>query len=93
MAGKLLDLELEMGDQRFRAGIHRLGASRSPSAEAERMMDRDDFMQVGNRFLQLSRRNSVCTACRHRAVSYRLIRSIGKLLRLHNRKKIVAGFG
>ena len=38
MAGKLLDLELEMGDQRFRAGIHRLGASRSPSAEAERMM-------------------------------------------------------
>ena len=27
MAGKLLDLELEMGDQRFRAGIHRLGAS------------------------------------------------------------------
>ena len=29
LPAKLLDLELEMGDQRFRAGVHRLGASRN----------------------------------------------------------------
>jgi hypothetical protein len=32
MAAKLLDLELDMGDQRFRAGIHRLGASRETNS-------------------------------------------------------------
>src|ERR1035437_2658561 len=38
----------------------------------------------GKRFLHASRMKSVCATWRHRAVSYRLIRSIGRLRRLHN---------